>query len=238
MTSAHQPAAASPPALEIRDLVKSFSDPEGGVRRVVDVPFFRLEAGASVALEGASGSGKTTLLNLIAGIVRADAGSIQVAGEEISALGEARRDLVRARRIGYVFQVFNLLQGLTALENVVLATALAGRADEARGRVLLERVGLARRLHDRPRQLSAGQQQRVSIARALANRPALVLADEPTGSLDPANARAALGLLCEACAESGAALLLVSHDPALLSSFAERLALATLNRAASAEAAA
>jgi putative ABC transport system ATP-binding protein len=153
----------------------------------------------------------------------------------MTALDEAGRDRLRARRIGYVFQTFNLLQGLSALENVMLAMALAGRADEARARALLERVGLGDRLADRPRQLSAGQQQRVAVARALANRPALVLADEPTGNLDPASAGACLALLRETCLESGAALLLVSHDPAVLGALPQRTALGSVNRAGGSE---
>jgi putative ABC transport system ATP-binding protein len=235
VTSAQQPAAASPPALDIEGLRKTFPDPGGGLRRVIEVSRFRLEAGGALALEGASGSGKTTLLHLVAGILRADTGTVRVAGEEMTALDEAGRDRLRARRIGYVFQTFNLLQGLSALENVMLAMALAGRADEARARALLERVGLGDRLADRPRQLSAGQQQRVAVARALANRPALVLADEPTGNLDPASAGACLALLRETCLESGAALLLVSHDPAVLGALPQRTALGSVNRAGGSE---
>ncbi|MFN8094113.1 MAG: ABC transporter ATP-binding protein [Vicinamibacteria bacterium] len=233
MSTASSPAAAQP-ALEIEGLTKSFPDPAGGSRLVVDVPRLRLEAGAAVALEGGSGAGKTTLLHLVAGILRADTGRVTVAGEEMTALDEAGRDRLRARRIGYVFQTFNLLQGLSAFENVVLATALNGSADEPRARALLDRVSLSHRLHDRPRQLSAGQQQRVAVARALANRPALVLADEPTGNLDRANGEAALALLRDACRESGAALLLVSHDPVVLASFPDRLDFPSINRAGAA----
>jgi len=172
-----------------------------------------------VALRGSSGSGKTTLLNIIAGILKADAGTVHIAGEEMTALSEAGRDRLRARTLGYVFQTFNLLQGYTALENVLLGMMFGGRADPARAAHLLERVGLGDRLHHRPRQLSVGQQQRVAVARALVNHPRLVLADEPTGNLDRRHGEHALALIRDVCRDEGAALLLVSHDPAVLGAF-------------------
>jgi putative ABC transport system ATP-binding protein len=205
--------------LSLSGLTKSFPVPDGGRKTIIDVPEFSLGAGETVALRGESGSGKTTFLNLIAGILSPDTGSIRVGDGDMAALGEHRRDRLRAARIGYIFQTFNLLQGYTCLENVLLGMAFGGRADEARARALLERVGLSHRLGHFPRQLSTGQQQRVAVARALAKRPALVLADEPTGNLDRANAREALRLIRETCAESGAALLLVSHDPDVLGAF-------------------
>jgi putative ABC transport system ATP-binding protein len=212
-------------ALAIRNLRRSFRSPDGEPLPVIDLPRLELASGEQVALHGPSGSGKTTLLHLIAGILEADAGEIRVAGEPMTGRSEVQRDRLRAAAIGYVFQTFNLLQGYTALENVLLAMALAGRVDQARGRALLERVGLARRLDQRPAQLSVGQQQRVAVARALANRPALVLADEPTGNLDAASGRAVLALIREVCRESGSALLLVSHDRDVLGEFARREAL-------------
>jgi putative ABC transport system ATP-binding protein len=186
-----------------------------------------------VALRGGSGSGKTTLLNLVAGVLGADRGRILVQGEEITAYPEARRDRVRAEHVGYVFQTFNLLQGLTALENVLLPTMLVGAPDRARAAALLDRVGLSDRLDYRPRQLSVGQQQRVAVARALANRPSLVLADEPTGNLDDHHAGEALRLLREVCRENGAALLLVTHDTRVLEQFETVLELSAINRASS-----
>jgi putative ABC transport system ATP-binding protein len=189
---------------------------------VIDLPRLELAGGEQVALHGPSGSGKTTLLHLIAGILEADAGEIRIAGEPMTGRSELQRDRLRAASIGYVFQTFNLLQGYTALENVLLPMALAGRVDEARARALLDRVGLAQRLDHRPAQLSVGQQQRVAVARALANRPALVLADEPTGNLDPASGGAVLALIREVCRESESALLLVSHDRDVLGEFARR----------------
>lgn len=220
--------------LVVDGLIKRFPSPEGGPSLVVDVAQFSVPEGRQIALRGASGSGKTTFLNLIAGILRPDAGRITVAGTEISALSEPARDVVRARTLGYVFQTFNLLQGYTALENVLLGMMFGPGPDAAFARHLLDRVGLKDRLRYRPNQLSVGQQQRVALARALANRPKLVLADEPTGSLDPHHAREALGLLRDLCAESGAALLLVSHDPGILAQFDDVQDFAALNRATSA----
>ncbi len=205
--------------LAITDLRKSFVSPEGTRTEVVRVAAFRLAAGEQAALRGESGSGKTTFLNLIAGILAPDAGRLEIDGEDMAALSEPRRDRLRAAKIGYIFQTFNLLQGYTVLENVVLGMSFGGTPDRARARALLERVGLGRRLDHFPRQLSTGQQQRVAVARALANRPRLVLADEPTGNLDLRNAREALALIREACRENGAALILVSHDEETLSRF-------------------
>ena len=218
-------------ALEVTGLRKTFRAPGGTARPVVDVASYSLARGEHAALHGESGSGKTTFLHLVAGILAPDAGRVVVAGTDITSLGEAGRDRFRAQHIGYVFQSFHLLQGHTALENVLLALHFGRGGDAARARDLLERVGLGGRLHDRPRQLSAGQQQRVAVARALANRPELVLADEPTGNLDPRRAREALALLRETCQESDAALLVVSHDAEVLAQFARVQDLAEMNRA-------
>jgi len=218
--------------LELAGVRKGYLAPDGARIEVLDVPELALAAGEQVALRGASGTGKTTLLHVIAGIVRPDAGSVRVAGEDVARLDEAARDAWRARHVGYVFQTFNLLQGFSALENVALASMFAGPAKVARARELLERVGLSGRLDYLPRKLSIGQQQRVAAARALVNAPQLVLADEPTGNLDRANAEAALALLRDTCRENGAALLVVSHDERVVERFERVLDLATLNRAA------
>jgi ABC-type lipoprotein export system ATPase subunit len=217
--------------LEIENLRKAFRTPDGRIAPVVEVPRFRLDAGDQVALSGPSGTGKTTFLNLIAGILAADSGRITLDGHELNAMSEADRDRLRAGLIGYIFQTFNLLQGFTCLENVLLGMSFGPGADRERARSLLERVGLGDRLDYHPRQLSTGQQQRVAVARALANRPKLVLADEPTGNLDPANAAQALALIRELCTEEGSALLLVSHDPTVLSAFPRRESLSALNQA-------
>ncbi len=184
------------PLLAIANLQKSFVTPDGERKTIVQVPAFALAAGQQLALRGESGSGKTTFLHLIAGILTADSGSILIGDRDLTTLSEPARDRLRAENIGYIFQTFNLLQGYTCLENVLLGMAFGPGADKARAQAMLERVGLGHRLHHRPRQLSTGQQQRVAVARALAARPKLVLADEPTGNLDRKNAREALARKC------------------------------------------
>ncbi|MDX1950955.1 MAG: ABC transporter ATP-binding protein [Verrucomicrobiota bacterium] len=216
--------------LRITNLKKSYAA-GSEARQVIDIPEFNLGSEEQVALAGSSGSGKTTLLNLIAGIILPDSGTIEINGREISSLSELARDRFRAENMGYVFQTFNLLQGYSALENVLLGMRFAGKTDRGRALELLARVGLKERLHDLPRQLSVGQQQRVAIARAVANRPKLVLADEPTGNLDAGTGGRALELIRSICAEERAGLLLVSHDPAVLGRFSRQVALGTLNRA-------
>jgi ABC-type lipoprotein export system ATPase subunit len=226
---------ASITLLEISRLKKSFVAPDGSRHNVLDLESFTLEEKAQMALEGESGSGKTTLLNLIAGILKPDSGTIRIAGREMSALSEPQRDRLRATTIGYIFQTFNLLQGYTCLENVLLGMSFGPGANRAFARELLERVGLGNRLKHYPRQLSTGQQQRVAVARAMANRPKLVLADEPTGNLDHKNATEALALIRTACQENGAALLLVSHDRDVLKQFVTVQALDQINRASASE---
>jgi putative ABC transport system ATP-binding protein len=147
----------------------------------------------------------------------------------MSRLPEAKRDRLRAETIGYVFQTFNLLQGYTALENVLLGMMFGKGVDTARAKAILERVGMSDRMQYQPRQLSVGQQQRVALARALANHPKLVLADEPTGNLDPHHAREALAMIREICRENGAALLLVSHDEGVLAQFERAVDFAEIN---------
>jgi len=224
--------------LQLRDLTKSFVDPAGRRSQVLFIEEFAMEEGEQVALRGRSGSGKTTLLNLVAGLGLPDAGLVEVAGTDLTRLSEAARDRFRAEHLGYVFQTFNLLQGYTALENVVLGMAFGPGRDRAAARALLERLGLGDRVDYRPGQMSVGQQQRVAVARALANRPRLVLADEPTGNLDPTHAGEALALMRELCREVGAGLLLVSHDEAVLGAFERQVDLADINRASAPAAAA
>lgn len=186
-------------------------------------------------MRGESGSGKTTFLHLIAGILQPDGGSIKIHDTELTQLSEAQRDRFRAESIGYIFQSFNLLQGFTCLENVLLGMSFGPGADRAAARALLERVGLGHRLDYYPRQLSIGQQQRVAVARALASRPRLVLADEPTGNLDARHAGEALELIRTACREAGAALLLVSHDARALAAFEDVRDFSALNQPVVAE---
>lgn len=218
--------------LRVIDLTKSFATPEGGRAEIVRVARFELAAGEQRALRGESGSGKTTFLNLIAGILAADGGRVEIDGSDMAALPEAKRDRLRADKLGYIFQTFNLLQGYTVLENVLLGMSFGPRGvDRKHAAELLRRVGLEHRLGHFPRQLSTGQQQRVAVARALVNRPKLVLADEPTGNLDRASAREALALIREVCRENGAALLLVSHDDGVLAQFEGMQDFAAINGA-------
>ena len=217
--------------LEAEKLTKRFRSPRGEGRLVVDVPELALDRGDQVALHGGSGSGKTTFLNLIAGILRPDTGSVRFEDTERTGLSEGRLDRFRADHFVYVFQTFHLLQGYTALENVLLGMQFGPGPDRSRARELLERVGLSDRTHDRPAQLSVGQQQRVAVARAVANRPRLVLADEPTGNLDPRSARDSLELIREVCRENESALLLVSHDRSVLDRFEDVRDFADINRA-------
>ena len=221
----------SNPALILRDLTKSFPTPDGQRVEVLKIPYLELGAGQQVALRGESGLGKTTLLQIIAGILEPDGGSVSVGGTVVTVLSESQRDRFRAEHLGYIFQTFNLLQGLTALENVKLGLAFGQGADRGTALAALDRVGLAHRAHHHPRQLSTGQQQRVAIARALANRPWLILADEPTGNLDAARSREVVKLLRASASDVGAALIVASHDQEVLGAFEEIIDLAALNQA-------
>jgi putative ABC transport system ATP-binding protein len=217
--------------LALRDVVKSFADPGGGRLQVLDVPHFTVAAAEQVVLVGESGGGKSTLLHVIAGIISPDRGSIVVDGLEITGLSPAGRDRYRAGKIGYVFQTFNLLASLTALENVRLGMTFApGRHDLNRAKQLLDRVGLSDRMDHRPHQLSVGQQQRVAIARALAARPKLLLADEPTANVDPANQQLIVELLREFCHEDQVAMLLVTHSTEVAGKFSRIERLESINR--------
>lgn len=210
-----------PAALQIEDLSFRYDRGASNAPPVVRVGAFELGAGEMALLRGASGSGKTTLLGLVAGLLEPTLGRVVVAGQDLHALRGAARDRFRGRHIGVVFQTFNLLHGFSALENVLAALMFSDipRIEhEARARGLLEHLGIER-MDARPEALSVGQQQRVAVARAVACRPTLVLADEPTASLDPDNARVALGLIKDACARAGAALLCVSHDPSAVDHF-------------------
>jgi ABC-type lipoprotein export system ATPase subunit len=208
-----------------RGLVKTFGQGRAA-QRVLDGADLEVAAGELVAVVGRSGSGKSTLLHLLGGLDRPEAGTIEVAGERVD--GRSERDLarLRARRIGFVFQFFHLVPELSGAENVALAARLPDAAPGApeRGRALLERLGLGDAADRMPHELSGGEQQRVALARALVNDPALVLADEPTGNLDPVAAATVLAVLREVAAE-GRAVLLVTHEDAATEAATRVLAL-------------
>src|SRR5688572_19641735 len=224
--------------LELQQLKKRYVEPDGTPVPVIDVESLTLADGEQVALVGTSGSGKTTLLHLIAGILTPDAGRILFdfpgdGSADLARMAEAERDVFRGRNIGYIFQTHHLLGGFTALENVLLGMSFTGRAaDRSWATHLLKEVGLGDRLHYKPQKLSVGQQQRVAVARALANRPRLVLADEPTGALDAKNAQQVLDLIRKLSDEVKASLLLVSHDRQITAQFPRVVTLAELNAAA------
>ncbi|NZA26823.1 ABC transporter ATP-binding protein [Luteimonas sp. SJ-92] len=198
--------------LAVEDLHKSYPTPQGPlpVLRGVDL---QLERGGSLALMGESGSGKSTLLHLVAGLDSADRGRIHADGQPLHEMGERRLAEWRRCGVGLLFQQFNLVGSLTVADNLAFQARLAGRHDLAWQARLVERLGLGDLLHRHPEQLSGGQQQRVALGRALAARPALVLADEPTGNLDEATAEQVLQLLLELVAGSGSTLLMVTHSP-------------------------
>jgi len=180
---------------------------------------FQAEAGAHIALWGPSGCGKSTMLNLITGLLQPDSGRVVVDGTEIQDMGDAALDQFRGQRFGFVFQTFNLLKPFTALQNVTLGMQFADTQPQKiwkeRATHLLERVGLGHRLNAKPTTMSVGEQQRVAIARALANKQKIVVADEPTGSLDPKTSSAVMDLLLEMCREEQVTMLMVTHDRAL-----------------------
>jgi len=218
-------------SLELRNVTKSYQEPGGGRLPVLNIASFHLAAGEQVCLVGSSGGGKTTLLNIIAGITSADSGEVKIDGTDLTRLPEASRDRFRAERIGYVFQTFNLLPAFTALENVLLGMSFGGkRADRARAMELLDLVGLKHRLHHKPAQMSVGEQQRTSVARALVNSPRLLLADEPTANVDAANQQTVLDLLRNSCRERNVALLLVTHAPEVAGQFDRVEKLSEFNR--------
>jgi len=198
--------------IAVRKLRKSVADAAGELEILRDIEF-ELLRGQSVAIVGASGSGKSTLLALIAGLDTPSSGTVVLDGQDLFALDEDQRAAVRALKVGFVFQSFQLLANLTALENVMLPLELAGRRDaRAAATHMMQRVGLGQRLGHYPKLLSGGEQQRVALARAFVVRPAVLLADEPTGSLDFATGERVMELMFELNREHGTTLVLVTHD--------------------------
>ena len=208
------------PVLDVRNVSHGFNDQAGHRLSVLESLDLRINPGDSVAIIGPSGAGKSTLLSLLAGLDIPESGEILFQGEAFSGLSEDQRAAVRRGRIGFVFQSFQLLQGLTAVENVMLPLELTGMSvAQAKQRAMkwLERVGLGARTHHRPRMLSGGEQQRVALARAFVNEPALLFADEPTGNLDRRTGESVSELLFELNQETGTTLILVTHDERLAS---------------------
>ena len=201
--------------ISVEHVCKSVTDSTGTLEILRDIDF-ALNAQETAAIVGASGSGKSTLLSIIAGLDTPTSGTVRVAGTDLFALDEDARAAMRARQVGFVFQSFQLLGNLTALENVMLPLELAGRKDARKTATeMLARVSLSTRLAAYPRVLSGGEQQRVALARAFVVRPAVLLADEPTGSLDFATGEKVMELMFELNREQGTTLVLVTHDPAI-----------------------
>ena len=205
----------STPIITVQKITKTVADSSGPLTILHEVDF-ELQPRESVAIVGASGSGKSTLLSIIAGLDTPSSGSVQLAGTDLFALDEDARAELRSRTVGFVFQSFQLLANLDALENVMLPLELMGRADaRSAATEMLKRVGLGERLSHYPKVLSGGEQQRVALARAFVVRPALLLADEPTGSLDFATGEKVMALMFELNREAGTTLVLVTHDRAI-----------------------
>ena len=217
-------AAPAGPLLSVRGLRKTYVTPQGAITVLGGVDL-DLAPRETLALMGESGSGKSTLLHLVAGLDSADAGRILIDGQDIAAMGDARRAALRRRAIGLVFQQFNLVPSLDVRANLAFQARLAGRLDRAWLAALTERLGLTPLLQRYPEQLSGGQQQRVAIGRALAVRPRLLLADEPTGNLDEATADEVMALTRELVRESGCALLMVTHSARLAAMLSRRAVL-------------
>jgi len=216
--------------IHLRDVQKSYSRGEQAVLACA-VDRLDIEAGEQVALIGRSGTGKTTLLHILAGILRADRGEVEIVGERMDRMGEAARDRHRGRHIGMVYQTFNLLQPFSALENVLMGALFgrgAGGDARLRAEALLQKVGLADRLHHRPSELSVGQVQRVAICRALINDPELILMDEPLGNQDRATGGQVLDLMLQIATDDHKTVVMVTHDPESAERMQRTVDLATL----------
>ncbi len=217
--------------LHLEKVKKSFVQPNRQRVPILDIEQFDVSRGEQVVLIGPSGCGKTTLLHIIAGITKPDSGKVVLDAVELTRYSEAVRDTIRADKIGYVFQTFNLLPGFSALENVVLGMSFARKkVSTQRAKELLERVGLGHRLHNKPSALSVGEQQRVAVARSLANQPQLLLADEPTANVDPRNQQQVVDLIKENCRQENIALLMVTHAMEVAHQFERVVKLDELNR--------
>ena len=201
--------------ISVEHVFKSVTDSTGTLDILRDIDF-SLAARETAAIVGASGSGKSTLLSIIAGLDTPTRGTVRIGGEDLFAINEDARAALRAQKVGFVFQSFQLLGNLTALENVMLPLELSGQREARKlAAEMLDRVGLSQRLRSYPKVLSGGEQQRVALARAFVVQPAVLLADEPTGSLDFATGETVMNLMFELNREQGTTLVMVTHDPAI-----------------------
>ena len=207
-------------SLLLENVRKAYREPNGNRLPVLGIERYAMEQGEQAALVGSSGGGKTTLLNVISGILAPDSGQVVVDGKDIAKLPEVVRDRFRAAKIGFVFQTFNLLPAFTALENVLLGMSFSGRGvDREFAVTLLDRVGLRNRMNHSPQRMSVGEQQRVSVARSSAHKPALLLAAEPTPHVDPGNQDLILNLIKDTCKENDVTLLMVTHAMEVANTF-------------------
>ena len=217
--------------LLLKDIKKQYRQPNGEILPILDVPHYAVGDGEQVALIGPSGCGKTTLLHIIAGITPPNSGKVLLDNIEVTKYSESARDRIRADKLGYVFQTFNLLPAFSALENVLLGMTFArGKKDVPRAQSLLRRVGLENRATHKPAAMSVGEQQRVAVARALANRPSLLLADEPTANIDPRNQQKIVDLICDTCREEKISLIMVTHSMQVADQFKRVDKLEEVNR--------
>lgn len=215
--------------IRYQKLIHRYTSSTEDTHQILNIPDWQIESGEQILIRGVSGSGKTTLFNITAGLMKPTAGTVWFDDQSLYSLPEAKRDRFRAQHIGYVFQTHLLMTTLSALENVVMPVAFANQTPpstwDSQARKFLERVGLGDHLDYLPAKMSTGQRMRVTVARALVTHPKIILADEPTASLDSESANAVMDLIQEICQESGATLLVSSHDPALSMRFSNRLSL-------------
>jgi len=209
--------------IRYQKLIHTYSSPSSEPRQILDIPEWEIGPGQQILIRGVSGSGKTTLFNITAGLMQPTSGTIWFDDTSLYSLPEAKRDQFRARHIGYVFQTHYLLNTLSAIENVVMPLAFAKQSPKTdwkpQAKQFLQRVGLGNHLDYLPAKMSTGQRMRVAVARALVSKPDLILADEPTASLDESSANQVMDLIQEICKETDATLLVSSHDPALYDRF-------------------
>lgn len=215
--------------LRIKDLRKSYLNSNNERFDIINIPSFELNDGGQIAISGESGSGKSTFLNLVSGIVSPDSGSIIFNNTDLTKLSGSETDKFRAKNIGYVFQTFNLLQGFTALENVMLGMMFSGKLDKNRAIRALDKAGLSERINNKPSELSVGEQQRAAVARAIVNYPVMILADEPTANLDSRNSGMVIELIKELCKEEKIALIIVSHEADVINKFQNKKNFSEIN---------